>query len=602
MIVVDEEPVLLEILDTAGQDEYASMSDQWMEEGEIFILVYSVGSQRESISPHILTPYEQCQALKLKLTQVKNESNVPIILCGSQCDLPDSQRNWSYEDGLKLVEELGCSYIEVSAKDDTNLDKLWDLTAKSYLKYIETQGSSFITKFSISHDRTSSRNTLGGSNKDDDGSTCCSCFNFGGGSSKSTKSVQQQSVLSITGGDPNTSLNTGYSAITETQTPKNDEIMEDEDDTKPTSPYANIDIDKMENAPKASVSGHTRVITESEMTPIGKSLAEDPPEEKEIMKALHDIQERENEDNIDSDELDPNQIAQIVIDDNDKKEADLENEKSPSLDGDSVVNESGDTSQPTASPVLDRDRDIVGSNGIDAENPKPLSTRIRDNRKSTGQYRSPKLSMGSGDFGHGAGNNKHAIKLFPVHKLPKDDVFEPILSSKNWRIRRRFHCKRFMIAILCGIFLPIVLIIQTLAFLFYIEGKRGGFYYPSNVRYSDIHHGIIFDFLGIVIGRKPDQDPEIKKDRKWFLRQTWLQKGLRIILTLFICILYYVCFHNVEAYSDETLRVSLMETFGPILLLTALWILLSLWISHETHLKPSIPPLTRLRYVYHCMS
>ena len=390
-----------------------------------------------------------------------------------------------------------------------------------------------------------------------------------------------------------------YSVITTTATPKNDDIdeEEEEDENDPNnkkSPYASIDIPVDPLEPKRSTSGHTRIGTESmEMA----TLAAGVVEEKEIMSALDDIQERENEST--GDEInDTNKLAaQIVLQqtDNDKKEE----EKSPSLDGDSEVHESGDTSQPTtASPPVPN----TDNNGIEATNPpQPINTKIRvtphhQPNKSSGQYRSPKLSLGS-DFGIHY-NNRGQIKLFPVHKLPTDDVFEPILSSKNWRIRRRFYFKRFIVSLLCGIFLPIVLILQTLAFWFYIEGKRGGFYYPSNIKYDDIHHGILFDFLGIVIGRKPDQDPEIKKDRKWFLRQNWKQKLMRIILTIWVCIVYFVCFFNAEQHTDESLRVSLMETFGPIMLLCVLWIMLSLWIAHESNLKPSTPPLTRLRSVF----
>lgn len=33
-VTIDEEPAILDILDTAGQEEYSSMQDQWMREGE----------------------------------------------------------------------------------------------------------------------------------------------------------------------------------------------------------------------------------------------------------------------------------------------------------------------------------------------------------------------------------------------------------------------------------------------------------------------------------------------------------------------------------------------------------------------------------------
>ena len=44
-VVIDQKTALLDILDTAGQEEYSSMQDQWMREGKGFLLVYSITSR-----------------------------------------------------------------------------------------------------------------------------------------------------------------------------------------------------------------------------------------------------------------------------------------------------------------------------------------------------------------------------------------------------------------------------------------------------------------------------------------------------------------------------------------------------------------------------
>ena len=43
---IDSEAVLLDILDTAGQEEFSSMQDQWMREGKGFLLVYTITSKQ----------------------------------------------------------------------------------------------------------------------------------------------------------------------------------------------------------------------------------------------------------------------------------------------------------------------------------------------------------------------------------------------------------------------------------------------------------------------------------------------------------------------------------------------------------------------------
>ena len=44
-VVLDDAPALLEVLDTAGQEEYTALRDQWIREGEGFLLVYSIASR-----------------------------------------------------------------------------------------------------------------------------------------------------------------------------------------------------------------------------------------------------------------------------------------------------------------------------------------------------------------------------------------------------------------------------------------------------------------------------------------------------------------------------------------------------------------------------
>eukprot|EP01084_Bolivina_argentea_P180417 311712_1 len=119
------------------------------------------------------------------------------------------------------------------------------------------------------------------------------------------------------------------------------------------------------------------------------------------------------------------------------------------------------------------------------------------------------------------------IKLYNVHHLPRDDTFEPIISSKNYEMERQFGCKRFFCSILCGLFLPFIIVFQTIVFCAYKEeGSRNVWYlkhYPLNYAYDDAHYSIFKDFLGLMVGREPQQDPETVRNRKWFLRQSATQ-------------------------------------------------------------------------------
>lgn len=45
-VYIDGETCLLDILDTAGQEEYSAMRDQYMRTGEGFLLVFAVNSPK----------------------------------------------------------------------------------------------------------------------------------------------------------------------------------------------------------------------------------------------------------------------------------------------------------------------------------------------------------------------------------------------------------------------------------------------------------------------------------------------------------------------------------------------------------------------------
>merc|ERR1711998_131699 len=89
-------PCTLDILDTAGQDEYASLRVEYMQEGKGFIIVYSV-TNAESFE-------EMDQFFNLIKDSKKPGDAVPICLVGNKIDL-DDQRKVTKEQGEKKAQE-----------------------------------------------------------------------------------------------------------------------------------------------------------------------------------------------------------------------------------------------------------------------------------------------------------------------------------------------------------------------------------------------------------------------------------------------------------------------------------------------------------------
>ena len=106
-VVIDQKTALLDILDTAGQEEYSSMQDQWMREGKGFLLVYSITSR---------STFDEILVFKEKILRAKDMDSVPMVLVGNKCDL-EGDRQVSLEEGTQKAAEWGCPFMEVSAKE-----------------------------------------------------------------------------------------------------------------------------------------------------------------------------------------------------------------------------------------------------------------------------------------------------------------------------------------------------------------------------------------------------------------------------------------------------------------------------------------------------
>ena len=76
--MIDDEVALLDVLDTAGQEEYSAMREQYMRTGEGFLLVYSITSRPSFVE---IATFQQ------QILRVKDKDYFPVIVVGNKCDL-----------------------------------------------------------------------------------------------------------------------------------------------------------------------------------------------------------------------------------------------------------------------------------------------------------------------------------------------------------------------------------------------------------------------------------------------------------------------------------------------------------------------------------
>jgi Ras-related protein Rap-1A len=143
-VEVDGQQCMLEILDTAGTEQFTAMRDLYMNNGQGFILVYSITAQStfndlQDLREQILR-VKVSWSMRFKVTKtifnmcnfaLQDTDDVPMVLVGNKCDLED-ERVVGKELGKQLANQFNCSFMETSAKakinvNDVSCRKLFDL-------------------------------------------------------------------------------------------------------------------------------------------------------------------------------------------------------------------------------------------------------------------------------------------------------------------------------------------------------------------------------------------------------------------------------------------------------------------------------------------
>jgi len=112
---VDNKTCTLDILDTAGQDDFESLRPSWMIDKDGYLFVYSLDHPQ---SLEELKPFFELHQ------QINEGKRVPIVLVANKKDLAvGDKQSVAREAGIKRAQELGARYIETSAFTGENVQE-----------------------------------------------------------------------------------------------------------------------------------------------------------------------------------------------------------------------------------------------------------------------------------------------------------------------------------------------------------------------------------------------------------------------------------------------------------------------------------------------
>ncbi|KAK5972303.1 hypothetical protein GCK32_001634 [Trichostrongylus colubriformis] len=119
-------PAHLEILDTSGKELVSEMMTRYITSADAFMVLYSVGSRKS---------FEYAVHLFSQIAKLRGVNSIARLLVAAKCD--SDYREVSPEEGNTLSAQLSCSFAEVSAKMNINVQEVFDEMV-SQLQYIET--------------------------------------------------------------------------------------------------------------------------------------------------------------------------------------------------------------------------------------------------------------------------------------------------------------------------------------------------------------------------------------------------------------------------------------------------------------------------------
>ena len=130
-VTIGDESCILDILDTAGQEEYSAMRDLYMRTGQGFLLVYAITSR---------SSFLEIEKFRDQILRIKDLDNVPMVIVGNKNDL-EAERQVTLSELFERGKEWCLPCYESSAKTRINVEeafyRLVEEIRKTEIKHVK---------------------------------------------------------------------------------------------------------------------------------------------------------------------------------------------------------------------------------------------------------------------------------------------------------------------------------------------------------------------------------------------------------------------------------------------------------------------------------
>jgi len=133
-MTVENNPIKMQIWDTSGEEKFKAIAKNFYRGAHGVLLVYDICQKNSFLD--VKSWIEQ-------IIENADNDDIVMILCGNKCD-NEKERKISKEEGENLAKNYGIPFFESSAKNNININEMFETMAQKIFTKIGNKQSSSV--------------------------------------------------------------------------------------------------------------------------------------------------------------------------------------------------------------------------------------------------------------------------------------------------------------------------------------------------------------------------------------------------------------------------------------------------------------------------